>query len=420
MSLDASVISIAIRKPEYLLELQQAGVDSEMFVDDWPRVWNYITRMKRKHETVPSMDMIMQRFNWVELGPARRKDMPILLNDLRTRRQHTEFINALVEAVDKSKDFDTVGDVMQTLQGRLNEITARNGRSVLKDLFSRDVTDDIVSEIKRRRSGQSVGLPTGLNKLDFITGGMQRQRMITVIGRPGLGKSWLDLLFVASAVKAGGKFILYPLEMTLYETAFRLYTIFTQTIFGGERVLKNFDLSSGTITPKKVIRLLHALEDKFEGQLYVADVGSMSDPYTPERIEAEVELLRPDGFWVDYITLMKVPKEMRDQEHAAIRQLSHGIKTAAQRQNCIGGCSAQVNRDALKQQAFIPRLENIAYGDSIGQDADQVISINRKGKYLFYGLVKNRHGPEFGRVRVKFFPNEGIIIEDKNQEDEDA
>jgi replicative DNA helicase len=248
---------------------------------------------------------------------------------------------------------------------------------------------------------------------------LQRKRMIVVMGRPGLGKSWLDLLFVANTVVNGGKVVLYPLEMTLFETAMRLYTIFTQRIFGGEKVLKNFDLTQGHISTKKIRRFVSALEDKYAGQLLVADVGSIGDPYTVERIEAETEMNRPDVIWVDYITLMRAPRNDRDNESTAIKSLAEGIKGIAQRQDCVGGASAQVNRDAIKGNHQLPRLEHIMYGDAIGQAADQVIPINRNGNYLYYALVKNRHGPEFGRTRVRFFPNEGVIEESNEQEDDD-
>lgn len=232
--------------------------------------------------------------------------------------------------------------------------------------------------------------------------------------------SWLDLLFVANAVINGHKWILYPLEMTLEETAFRLYTIFSARMFGAHKAIKNNDLMMGRVTKRKIVRFLHALEDQFAGQLHVADVGSLSDPYTNERIEAEVELHKPDGFWVDYLTLLKAPQQGKGgDDYSAVRYLSSGIKGAAIRQDCVGGCSAQVNREALKVRSFIPRLEHIAYGDSIGQDADQVISLNRRGNYLYYAMVKNRHGPEIPTKRVKFFVDQGEIAETDEQGMED-
>jgi hypothetical protein len=68
-------------------------------------------------------------------------------------------------------------------------------------------------------------------------------------------------------------------------------------------------------------------------------------------------------------------------------------------------------------------LENIAYGDSIGQDADQVFSLNRRGLHdMFYSVVKNRLGPEIGGERgihVRFDANVGILRETGGDDEED-
>jgi replicative DNA helicase len=191
-------------------------------------------------------------------------------------------------------------------------------------------------------------------------------------------------------------------------------------MFGPTRTLKNLDLTRGNISVKKAVKVLHMLEDTLPGKLLVADVGSMQDPYTMERIEAETEIHKPGMIWVDYITLVKPPPGARqDGEHVAVRQLSNSLAGIGKRRNVVAGCSAQVNREALKVRAFLPRLEHIAYGDSIGQDADIVFSINRKGEYLFYSVVKNRGGAEIPKMRMKFMPNEGVLREDAEQPEDD-
>jgi replicative DNA helicase len=245
--------------------------------------------------------------------------------------------------------------------------------------------------------------------------------MAVVMGRPGLGKSWLNLLFVAKAVMYGAKVGLYPLEMNLEDTALRLYSIFSSEMLGAEKALRNTDLSQGRISKQKITRFLNALEDKFKGQLFVADIGSMSDPYTVERIEAEQELHDFDLQWIDYITLMKAPGVGKNgqEDHTTVKALSNGCKQIAMRQNTVVGVSAQVSRQAISGNALLPRLEHIAYGDSIGQDADHVVSINRRGGDLYYGLVKNRHGPEIGKTRVRFSVNEGVISDHPNQIEEE-
>lgn len=426
MTLDASLISYVARYDKGLTELQRAGVTRDDFVDEYRTIWNYIIRIKRDHDTVPSPTVLKRRFPELRLPKVRPSDVPILLHDLRQRRKYITFLESLNDAVGEATNFENVDDAIQSLMGRLNAISFSKGESHLVDLFSEKARKKIIKEYKRRASGLVAGIPTGLNRFDNLAGGLQKQKMVTIIGRPGLGKSWLDLLFVANAVLNGHSVMLYPLEMTLYETAARLYTLFSQKMTRGRKVIKNYDITSGNYDTRKLIRFLISLEDAFAGKLYVADVSSLADPYTNERIEAEVDMHHPDMFWVDYLTLLKAPGQSggSDDGWQQVRMLSNGIKNTAMRRDTVGGVSAQVNRSALTVRSFLPRLEHIAYGDSIGQDADQVFSINRKDKqserdYLYYALVKNRGGPEIGKTRVKFHVNEGLLEEAPDETDDE-
>jgi replicative DNA helicase len=329
------------------------------------------------------------------------------------------FLTSIVQASLNVTSPDDIDVVMSELQGTINSLAVRDGGHSMVDLFSPAMRKRLVKDLKRRRIGTALGIPTGLKRFDYVTGGLQTKRLVVIMGRPGLGKSWLDLLFVASSVINGDKTMLFPLEMSLEETALRLYTIFSCKMFGANKAIRNLDLSQGRITMKKIVRLMHKLEDLYAGQLFVADVASLSDPYTVERIEAEVELHKPRLFWVDYITLMKGPKGREGAEdHTTIKALTNGLKGIGQRHDCVAGASAQVNREALKTRSFLPRLEHLAYGDSIGMDSDQVMAINRKDEHLYYALVKNRHGPEIGRTRVRWAVDQGDIEETEHQDED--
>ena len=419
-TIDESLIAYAVSG--HLTELQQAGISSDSFVDEFSTIWSWIVRQKGEHDVVVSRDLLEQRYPDLEL-PRRvtRGDVQVLLDTVKKRLTYKGFITALTTAVSSCTDFERVQDTMQELQGELNRLSGISGTNAhLVSLFERETTDKIVEAIRERKAGHLPGIPTGLPTLDRVTGGLRKQEMAVIIGRTGFGKSWINLLFVASAVINGKKVILYPLEMTITEVAMRLYTIFTSQLWGHNRALRNMDLTDGSANIRRVQRFLNALEDKFSGQLYVADVGSLADPYTVERIEAEVEMHHPDLFWVDYLTLLKPPSGAKDsQGWEQVRYLSHGIKNIAMRRNAVGGCSAQVNREAVQGKALIPRLEHISYGDSIGQDADKVLSIGRRQDHLYYGLVKNRGGPEIAKVKMRFNPDIGDLTETGDVDEEE-
>jgi replicative DNA helicase len=419
--LDGALVAYAVRRPLGLTELQRAGITTEYLTDDYAKAWDWVNRMKRQHGAIPSLRVVQQRYADLDLTPARQRDVPMLVSEVKQRKKLIDFHDAIENASSTARSVDDIDRALSQLQAQLNSLNVQGlGNQSIVDLFSRSAKRRMMKDLKQRRSGKMIGIPTGLKRFDFVTGGLVSRKMVVVMARTGVGKSWLNLLFVASAVLNGNKVVLYPLEMTLEETALRLYTIFSQKMFRGSDTLKNLDLTMGRFSPRKVVRLLNMLEDKYEGQLFVADVASLSDPYTPERVESEVELYKPDMFWVDYLTLLKAPNGRSGAEdYTSIKVLSNAIKGIAQRQGCVGGASAQVNRDAMKVRSFIPRVEHISYGDSIGHDADQILSLGRKDEHLYYGLVKNRGGPEIGRTRMKAFFDEGRIEEDEQQESED-
>lgn len=421
--IDEAILSYAVRFDD-ITTLLRAGVSDDHFVDEYRTAYKYLKRMYRQHDALPSRSTFKTRFPDIDLPRVRQTELGMLLDQLRKRHKFLQFMTTLNDTAGSGIDFENVNEKIQSLQGSLNVLAYQDeSRSHLVDLFSDEGKELIVPDLRARRRGDQRGIPTGFKRFDRENGGLQKQKMVVVMGRTGLGKSWIDLKFTAKAVIEGSSFILYPLEMTLQETAYRLYTIFSHEMFGGSKTIRNLDITRGHVPVRKVVRLMNLLEDKFAGALRVADVGQLSDPYTMERIEAEVDAYRPDGFWVDYITLVKPPPGVgRDAaEYVQVRQLSNAIAGIAKRRDCVGGCSAQVNREALKVKAVLPRLEHISFGDSIGQDADQVFSIGRdRNGDLYYALVKNRGGMEIPKMRVKSNFNQGIVSEHEQQgEDED-
>jgi replicative DNA helicase len=421
MSIDSTLVSLVCNKPSNLVMLQQAGVTLAHFVEPYDAIWKYIEKVRRETGKVPSPDVIHARFKGVELHTARQRDMAVLTADIIHRKKFMDFQDHVETALTNASQ-DTLDDVLAELHKNLNNLSIQSGKRAVVDLFSDVVNERIIEDQKRLRRGEMRGLPTGLGKFDRMIGGLHRQRMVVVMARAGVGKSWINLLFVAHAVISGHRVVLFPLEMSLEETAYRLYTIFSSILLGEDKALKNLDLTLGKISTRKIAKLMRILEDKYAGQLFVADVSAMNDAYTVERIRAEVAIHRPDMFWVDYLTLMKAPGVGRDgaEDHMTVKALAEGVKGIAQSLNCVGGASAQVNRESLRVKQFLPRLEHLAFGDSIGHAADQVVSLAKRRDDLYYGVVKNRHGPEIGRTRVDFNVDRGVIKESEDQPDGDG
>jgi replicative DNA helicase len=412
---EGEIIAYATTTTGGFLELQKSGIVSTDFAPPYSGIWDFIVQTTQQHGYPPSATMLESRYPSIELPDLNIKDLPHIIHSFFQQAKTKHLHQVLLKETQSLAlhGSERVDQSLANIQSEINYLTAKNSSNHLAQLFTPDISARLLEEMRNKDKTKSI--PTGLHTFDITTGGLQPQKMITIIGRTGMGKSWLDLLFVANAIIAGKKVILYPLEMTLAETAFRLYTIFSYYYFKNskiKKVFKNSDLSMGTVNVPRLVKFMGVLERKYRDQLLIADVSELNDPYTIERIDAEVGLHKPDMFWVDYLTLLKMPSG-KGEDWAAIRQLSNGIKSAAMRHNVVGGCSAQVNREAIRADVFLPRLEHIAFSDAIAHDSDQVFSVNKKDDYLYYSLVKNRGGKEIPATKVRFKVNRGLIEEVK-------
>ena len=80
----------------------------------------------------------------------------------------------------------------------------------------RATLDRLEQRQKARQSGACVGVPTGLQRLDAITGGWRGGQLIVLAGRPAMGKSAVMLYFARAAAASGVPVCIFSLEMPVY------------------------------------------------------------------------------------------------------------------------------------------------------------------------------------------------------------
>lgn len=99
------------------------------------------------------------------------------------------------------------------------EITAIADRAVRSDDITplsdvvRATLDDLERRQQARQAGECIGIPTGLRRLDALTGGWRGGQLVVLAGRPGMGKSATMLHFARAAAASGVPVYVYSLEM---------------------------------------------------------------------------------------------------------------------------------------------------------------------------------------------------------------
>ena len=108
---------------------------------------------------------------------------------------------------------------------QIEEIAAKTARvDDIAPLSSvvRVALDGLEQRQNARQSGECVGVPTGLSRLDALTGGWRGGQLIVLAGRPAMGKSAAMLHFARSAAASGVPVCIFSLEMPAEQLVGRL------------------------------------------------------------------------------------------------------------------------------------------------------------------------------------------------------
>ncbi|NWF99600.1 MAG: replicative DNA helicase [Thermoanaerobaculaceae bacterium] len=228
------------------------------------------------------------------------------------------------------------------------------------------------------------GISTGFYKLDELTSGLQKQDLIILAARPGVGKTAMALNIAAHcAIRQRLHVAIFSLEMSASALVRRL--------LAAEARINLRKLTRGVLSRTPVSGsgkeadwtiLADAADRLAEADLWIDDSAVLS----PMELRGKCRRLAMerglDLVVVDYLQLMTagVPTENRTQEVSAI---SRGLKAVAKQLNVPVLALSQLSRYSERRGGDQrPQLSDLRESGSIEQDADVVLFINRKNPAL--------------------------------------
>ena len=142
------------------------------------------------------------------------------LRDTETRRRMCLFGYELAARA--------VSDPDGVVDWATSEIAAIADRAVRSDDITplsdvvRATLDDLERRQQARQAGECIGIPTGLQRLDALTGGWRGGQLVVLAGRPGMGKSAAMIHFARTAAVSGVPVCVFSLEMPAEQLAGRM------------------------------------------------------------------------------------------------------------------------------------------------------------------------------------------------------
>ncbi|AXY23104.1 MULTISPECIES: replicative DNA helicase [Komagataeibacter] len=256
--------------------------------------------------------------------------------------------------------------------------------------FDRALADALdIAQQAFNRSGDVVGLTTGLRDLDKKTGGLHPSDLLILAGRPAMGKTALATKIAFSAArslmeearnapeddKPKGSVAIFSLEMSAEQLATRILS--EQASVSGEKIRR------GDLGQKEFDRFVQVSRELAQLPLHIDDTPAISLSAMRTRCR---RLARTKGLSlvvVDYLQLMRPSVGSRAENRVLeISMITQGLKALAKELSVPVIALSQLSRQVESREDKRPMLSDLRESGSIEQDADAVMFVYRDQYYL--------------------------------------
>ena len=365
-------------------------------------------------------------------------DYANIVQEMHVRRELIKISESVLDKASSATDTSTSGEEMiQNAEKSLFDLAERGhfNQSFVRFENALKQTIDMAKSAYQNEEG-IVGVPTGLADLDSRLGGMHKQDLIIIAGRPSMGKTALATNIAFHAAKnienKGSKssVAFFSLEMSSEQLSTR--------ILSEQSGIRSNDIRRGKVSEKEFEKFIETSKNIFELPLYIDETPAITIAAISNRSRRIKRLFGLELIIVDYIQLMRAGGRKEYNRVQEISEMTQGLKALAKELDVPVVALSQLSRAVEQRDDKKPQLADLRESGSIEQDADVVMFIYREAYYLerkepTLGSIehaewrqkmdeitnlaeimisKQRHGPT-GNVKVEF---EAMYTKFKNLE----
>jgi len=251
--------------------------------------------------------------------------------------------------------------------------------SVLKKLFQ-----ETEQAIINAKEGKPTGLMMGLAGVDSLTGGLQKQDLVVLAGRPGMGKSALAAQVVVNAKILEPKAVIPVFSLEMRDTKF------VSRMVSSVSNIKMSLMTKGNLTSDDMAMMMNKCDVLNTDDIFIDDQGGQKILDVAAKCEnIKLEKGRIDLIVFDFIQQAKGRGNNREQE---VGSISIDLKNVAKKLDCPVLAISSMNRESSKRGGDSrPSLTDLRDSGSIESDADLVFLLYRPE---YYGIAKYEDGSD--------------------------
>ena len=354
-------------------------------------------------------------------------DYANIVQEMHVRRELIRISESVLDQASSSTEITTSGEEMiQNAEKSLFDLAERGhfNQSFMKFERALKQTIEMAKSAYQNEEG-IVGVPTGLTDLDNRLGGMHKQDLVIIAGRPSMGKTALATNIAFHAAKNIEKkglkstVAFFSLEMSSEQLSTR--------ILSEQSRIRSNDIRRGKVSEKEFEKFIETSKNIFELPLYIDETPAITIAAISNRSRRIKRLFGLELIVVDYIQLMRSSGRKEYNRVQEISEITQGLKALAKELDVPVLALSQLSRAVEQRDDKKPQLADLRESGSIEQDADVVMFVFREAYYLerkepTLGSIehaewrqkmdeisslaeimisKQRHGPT-GNVKVEF------------------
>ena len=344
-----------------IIPVVERGIKDDWIVDDdLRRVWKFVREHYANYREVPTITAVVDNFpNFKALKVEDSLDY--LVDKMVEFRRRTITRNGVENVVDKLNQNDHEAALMEMSRA----ITLVNEQGVIGTTHL-DLTKDPDArwhEYENVQNSVLLGIPTGFEKIDEATAGLQGGQLITVIAPPKTGKSQIALQMAINTHEQGFIPMFQSFEMNNHEQ--------TQRHDSMRSHISNARLRRGALQTAEEDRLINMLNHM--GTVHPFHLVDAMGGLTIDSLVAKAEQLKPDILFVDGVYLMLDQVTGDSNTPQALTNITRGLKRVAQRLNIPVVITTQTLLWKMKGNKV--SADSIGYSSSFFQDSDVILGL---------------------------------------------
>lgn len=272
-------------------------------------------------------------------------------------------------------------DLLSQMESKL--IGLRGNRSEIKMISFGEASRELMYELENPEAVSDL-LPTGLNKIDRMIGGLEPGDLMVLSGRPSMGKSALALSMAKNIARQGFSVSEINGEMNIKQMTRRHLTELAFEKYGAAAPTYSA-IKKREISTEQRRMLAEAMHEHEKLPIFMAirsgiTLSQLRGLIMRQKIKAEAAGLPLKVVVIDHVGLVKTDQQMRSRldEQTLI---SATLKQMARELGVVIIALAQLNRNVEAREDKRPGLSDLRDSGSWEQDADVVIGVYRDAYY---------------------------------------